>query len=247
MIPLSWSIQSSATDGDPSRPLVRVTASDHGSEAAATPWDEDTPLSSAGDGRSAGNRTDLADPLTERDQEDFADLVRRCSGDLLRHLCRLCGQEQDAEDLLQETFLRAWAYRSALRDPRTERGWLFKIADNLFHRQYRDGLRRRAGPVQPLREDLLARDDEPPWSDSVLRALAELQEEDRRIVLLTGVHGYKLAEAAALIGCATATGKKRWQRAKARLAAGIRRIEANQDSRGTGRQAGLAGRKDGSR
>lgn len=247
MIPLHWSIQQSASEGDPSRPIVRLTTADQGSEAATSPWDEGASLPPARDGRPEGHSAAPAEQPAAWTQEDFADLVKRWRGELFKHLCLLCGQEQDAEDLMQETFLRAWAYRSALRDPRTEGGWLFKIANNLHRRQHRDGLRTRSGPLLSLGEDLPAPDHEPPLSDTLLRALAELSTDDRQIVLLTGLHGYKLWEAAALMGCATATSKKRWQRARARLAAGIRRFEANEDSRGLGRQAGLAGRKDGSR
>jgi RNA polymerase sigma-70 factor (ECF subfamily) len=56
-----------------------------------------------------------------------------------RFAVRLTGDADRADDLTQETMLRAWRHRRQLRDPRSARPWLFRIAANLW----RDEMRRR--------------------------------------------------------------------------------------------------------
>src|SRR5687767_14908852 len=60
-----------------------------------------------------------------------------------RFALRLSRDPHAAADLTQDTFLRAWRHRGRLRDPRAVRGWLFRIAANLW----RDRLRRGRSPV----------------------------------------------------------------------------------------------------
>ena len=58
-------------------------------------------------------------------------------GTVYRYAVRLCGRVDAAEDLTQETLLRAWSHREQLRDERTARVWLLRIATNVWT----DGLR----------------------------------------------------------------------------------------------------------
>jgi RNA polymerase sigma factor (sigma-70 family) len=82
--------------------------------------------------------------LPHREQE-FAALFERHRRELQVHCYRMLGSLHDAEDLLQETFLRAWRNRDAFEGRSSFRTWLYRIATNACL----DALaRRRARPVE---------------------------------------------------------------------------------------------------
>ena len=65
------------------------------------------------------------------DQVAFETLVGPCRRELLVHCYRMLGSLHDAEDLVQETLLRAWEKRATLTSPGSYRSWLYRIATNL--------------------------------------------------------------------------------------------------------------------
>lgn len=65
------------------------------------------------------------------DQQAFEALVRAYRRELLVHCYRMVGSLSDAEDLVQETLLRAWEKRATLTSPESYRAWLYRIATNL--------------------------------------------------------------------------------------------------------------------
>jgi len=66
----------------------------------------------------------------EGDDESFATLYRFYYMPILRHLYRMVGNEEDAQDLAAVTFTRAWYSLPGVKDGRHFRGWLYKIATN---------------------------------------------------------------------------------------------------------------------
>ena len=70
--------------------------------------------------------------VREGDELAFASLVQRHRRELLVHCYRMLGSFEDAEDLLQETFIRAWRKRESFtpRGPSSVRAWLYRIATN---------------------------------------------------------------------------------------------------------------------
>ncbi len=65
------------------------------------------------------------------DQKAFEALVNTYRRELLVHCYRMLGSLSDAEDLVQETLLRAWEKRATLTNPQSYRAWLYRIATNL--------------------------------------------------------------------------------------------------------------------
>ena len=64
------------------------------------------------------------------DQSAFTALAERHRRELLVHCYRMLGSFHDAEDALQDTFLRAWRYRESLEDGAPLRPWLYRVATN---------------------------------------------------------------------------------------------------------------------
>lgn len=133
-------------------------------------------------------------------------------GRLLGAARTLTREQSAAEDLVQETLLRA--YRALCRfDGRHPRAWLLTIMRNAF---YKDARRKRpqpaeVAPVDADHADLVA------FDDALTRALAALPEAQRDVVVLVDVEGLAYAEAAAALGIPVGTVMSRLHRARAGL------------------------------
>lgn len=153
--------------------------------------------------------------------EDYLALVDRWAPSLLRFHWEQCRNTQQAEDWLQETFLRAWRGRESLQDPGAARGWLFGIAAMLHREQYRRWRleRRHLGRPAELTDDIEADGMIETWDHQLLAALGLLAPEDRRLVLLVGAYGVSQRVVATALGLNESVVQKRWQRARKRLEA----------------------------
>src|SRR6266478_1926749 len=78
----------------------------------------------------------------EGDQRAFETLVSAYRRELLVHCYRMLGSLHDAEDLVQETLLRAWEKRATLTSPGSYRAWLYRIATHLCLDRLRSAPRR---------------------------------------------------------------------------------------------------------
>ncbi|ULQ47270.1 sigma-70 family RNA polymerase sigma factor [Flagellatimonas centrodinii] len=121
---------------------------------------------------------------------------------VLRILQRRLGNEQDADDLAQETYIRAWRYRN--RDPESLKAVLFRIAINLaFSRGRQDRTHNTAGTVAV--DDLDLEADELPVDEQVahdeqmsliVAAVETLPERCRQVFVLSRFHGLRHREIA---------------------------------------------------
>jgi RNA polymerase sigma-70 factor, ECF subfamily len=90
------------------------------------------------------------------DQAGFESIVSTHHGEIYRYLRRLAWRAAEADDLSQETFLRAYRARERLTPDANVRAWLFAIATNVFRNHARSERRRRAAhdTVRATRREL---------------------------------------------------------------------------------------------
>ncbi len=157
---------------------------------------------------------------------------------LTRFAQRLAGDVDGAEDLVQETLLRALKCRDQLKDPTRLLPWMMRILRTRYLEEQRGAERRlhlieREGDVKEppagnLEEELLRG----AFSDEVASALEELPEAWRSSVLLCDAEGFSYEEIAEAMDCPLGTVRSRIARARARL---IERLSAIAAERGIGR------------
>jgi RNA polymerase sigma-70 factor, ECF subfamily len=155
------------------------------------------------------------------DLESFNELIVRWERPIYALAYRVIGREEDARDVCQDTFLRAYRALPGFKGQAKFSSWLYRIALNLC----RDWIRRqRRAPVSQMPEDVdaleLAAETEPAESieDLVARrelsaiveqAMAGLSEEQRTAIILKEYHGMTFQEIADLQGCPLSTVKTR--------------------------------------
>src|SRR5215472_4814554 len=161
------------------------------------------------------------------DQRAFEALVDAYRRELLVHCYRMLGSFHDAEDLVQETLLRAWEKRATLTSPGSYRAWLYRIATNVCLNRLRSAPRRSLPPdtcaqsnpsnpapprlrepiwLEPFPDDLLADEHSDPQERALSReqttlaflvALQRLTPAQRAILLLRDVLEWEARDVAA--------------------------------------------------
>src|ERR1700690_376720 len=133
----------------------------------------------------------------------------------------LTGNQEAADDLAQETLVKAWQSRSSFVPGTNLKAWLFTILRNQF---YSD--RRRAWRQAPWDQDAAERipgsSGEQSWAaelSDTARALSCLSDEQREALILVGAGGFSYEDAAAICKCAVGTVKSRVARARKSLLA----------------------------
>jgi RNA polymerase sigma-70 factor, ECF subfamily len=194
-------------------------------------------------------RTDeeLVARATAGDVESFNQLVGRWERTIFALAYRTLGREEDARDVVQEAFLRAYRGLRGFKGEAKFSSWLYRITLNLC----RDWIRRerRAPVVQTPEgvdavdladaqatpsesvEDLVARRE---LSRAVARAIAELPEEQRTAILLKEYHGLTFQEIADQLNCPLSTVKTRLYQGLSVLR---RRLERRQEEEASLRRA----------
>ncbi|HAZ64295.1 MAG TPA: hypothetical protein DCZ72_11890 [Armatimonadetes bacterium] len=141
---------------------------------------------------------------------------------LYHYMLRLSRDPNRAADLTQEAFVRAFLSLSTLREDRALRGWLYRLARNLFRDAYA-----RKTEVHGQEATLLATADEAPGPAAqleqtelraaVLRAVDNLPRAQREVIELYHLQGLDLAETAQALGLREGTVKSRLARGRATL------------------------------
>lgn len=150
----------------------------------------------------------------------FSELVTRHSPWLLGLLTRLLGSRSDAEDVAQETFVRAYLAldRFDVHEPLPP--WLRVIATRLAYNRIRSSsTRTRYGDAfQAMREATAQpRADPVATRDSLHKALAQLSYPFREVLVLHHLEGLSVKEIAATLGIGLSAAKMRLKRARAQF------------------------------
>ncbi len=125
-----------------------------------------------------------------------------------------------ADDLVQDTIVRAWGNIDRFQPDTNMRAWLFTILRNLFHSEYRKRRREVEDSDGAYAAKLSVRPDQHGHLDfqDLRTALAKLPVDQREALLLVGAQGLPYEEAAAICGVPVGTVKSRVNRARSRLA-----------------------------
>jgi RNA polymerase sigma-70 factor, ECF subfamily len=124
-----------------------------------------------------------------------------------------------ADDLVQETLVKAWDKHESFQMGTNLKAWLFTILRNEFYSQMRkrgrevqdsDGVMTERLAVHPAQHGLLDLED-------FRGALEQLPQDQREAIILIGASGFSYEEAAEICGCAVGTIKSRVSRARNRL------------------------------
>ncbi|HSS58799.1 MAG TPA: RNA polymerase subunit sigma-70 [Solirubrobacteraceae bacterium] len=200
----------------------------------------DTTITMTPDGRAAMSDPE-PDPVVAAakagDEAAFATLVDRHRRELHVHCYRMLGSFEEAEDLVQETFLRAWRKRESFAGGPGFRAWLYRIATNASLDAIRSRSRRVASLgsfaeipwLQPYPDRLLdevAPSDAEPDAVVVARETIELTfvaviqllpPQQRAVLILRDILDWSAAETAALLDTTVAAANSALQRARATL------------------------------
>jgi RNA polymerase sigma-70 factor (ECF subfamily) len=157
--------------------------------------------------------------LRRQDAAEFERLYQTCAPELGRYLARLCGDADLAQDLVQETFVKAYQGLPHTRPDLQPRPWLYKIATNTARSAVR-----RAGwkrvlpfgdhpPERPPPDQILL-DNRYAETNLVERSLAAIKPDYAAPLLLHWREGFSIDEICAILGISRDNFKKRLYRAK---------------------------------
>ncbi len=182
----------------------------------------------------------LLEAVRRGDPGAFDRFVERWGGRVMAFGRRMCGHQQDAEDVYQETLLKAFQGLDRLREPRALRTWLFRVVANQCLM-----VRRKLPPEREVSLDVVADagwagvrlEDLPPCCDLPLEAaeraelrrqlaaaVAGLPPETRIVFLLRDVEGLPTAETAEVLGIGASAVKMRLLRARRQLRESLARV-----------------------
>lgn len=170
---------------------------------------------------------------SQPDRVAFAELLRRYESHVNRLFYHLAPDWQERADLAQEVWIRVYRNIQKLQEPAKFRGWVSRIATNLFY----DELRKRKRIARPISLDAPIRmnDGEMSWElasdtpsptdnlatkefyDQLQKAIADLPESFRTTIVLREIQGLPYEEIAEITGVSLGTVKSRIARARLKL------------------------------
>src|SRR5258708_5102182 len=161
--------------------------------------------------------TPLPDPTLT--QAEFEEFIKDIRPELHLYVARMIGSAVDAEDVVQETLVKAYDSLALLTSRSNVRGWLFRIA----HNRAIDQLRRSTNqPLELLDEYPMTAEPDQPLEEKELPAVAlsvflKLAPRQRSCVIFKDVLGYSLAEISELLNATVPEIKAALHRGRTRL------------------------------
>lgn len=167
--------------------------------------------------------------VLDGDTEAFAQLVARHRDRLGRFAVHMLGNRADAEEALQDAFVRAYRSLGRCEDPERFGAWLFRILANRCRTMRGRRARRQQTFVQDEVAILTAAEEHPEersaWREEIEAALARLEPEQREAFLLKHVEGLEYEEMAKVTGAGISALKMRVKRACDRMRAMLQEVE----------------------
>jgi RNA polymerase sigma-70 factor (ECF subfamily) len=183
--------------------------------------------------REATQDTDreLVDAIKNGRPERFSELVERYEGKLYTFGLRMCGDAQDAEDMVQDTFLNVYKYLGGFRGEAKFKNWLYRVATSACSKKKRKS---KYAPERELsleefypQEGVPLPTEVPAWACAPLETLLnrelgevlqdtilELPESYRLVLVLRDLEGFSTAETAEILGLSASNVKVRLHRAR---------------------------------
>jgi RNA polymerase sigma-70 factor (ECF subfamily) len=159
------------------------------------------------------------------DRQAFDELVRRTFVDTFTLARRLTGNEEDARDVVQEAYLRAWKGIGKFRGEAAFSTWLYRITANAAASSLQRGRRHRAEPfaddfepIDTAAEQMVSQGAESAETlDHIAAALDDLPAKLRSVVVLKDVYGLSHEAIADELGISVSAAKVRLHRARRKL------------------------------
>lgn len=175
--------------------------------------------------------TELVQDIQAGRTDRFAELVQRYERTLFNFGLKMCGKSQDAEDVVQDTFLNVFKYLKGFRHETKFKNWLYRIATSTCIKKRRKS---KFAPERELSLDEFLPHDEaavdrqiPSWAsqplDQVLndelsrnlkKAILELPEKYRVVLVLRDIEGFSTDESAQILNLTATNIKVRLHRAR---------------------------------
>lgn len=159
------------------------------------------------------------------DHSAFGQIMARYQKPLYRFVYRLVGNHDDTDDIVQDTFVRAYQYLRSFDNERPFQHWLFGIAVKRCATHQRRMVRMHVEPLEAEHIALVEEDDRS-WEDTlaakelrrkVHEAINRLPPQQRAVLMLFELEGWKIKEIAEALGCGEGAVKTHLHRARRRL------------------------------
>jgi RNA polymerase sigma-70 factor, ECF subfamily len=171
------------------------------------------------------DQAELIAAAQQGDREAFDELVRQTFVDTFTLACRLTGNEEDARDVVQDAYLRAWRAIGKFRGEAQFSTWMYRITANASATHMRKRQRHRTETLDDITEPADTRFDTQPASafesadtlGQVAEAIEALPPKLRTVVVLKDVYDLPHEAIAEELGISVAAAKVRLHRARRRL------------------------------
>jgi RNA polymerase sigma-70 factor (ECF subfamily) len=153
-------------------------------------------------------------------EPDIRDQLLAAIPSLRAFAISLCGNPDRADDLVQDTLVKAWSHMDRFERGTNLSAWLFTILRNGFFSEHRKRVREVEDVDGSYAATLTTAPDQLSHLDfdDLRRALLKLPADQREALLLVGAQGFSYEDAAQICDCAVGTIKSRVNRARSRLA-----------------------------
>jgi RNA polymerase sigma-70 factor (ECF subfamily) len=153
----------------------------------------------------------------------------------------LCGNPDRADDLVQETLVKAWSNLSSFSEGTNLAAWLFTILRNIYYSEYRKRRREVADSDGAIAARLATAPAQSGHMDFLdfRTALQKLPPDQREALILIGASGLSYEEAAGVCNCAVGTMKSRVNRARNRLVELLAIVSSSDYAAGADWQSGI--------